>query len=166
MTIPESLSVLVECSVDHRFPLRVTSLSLGDLDALLRYGASPRIGEEVSRTWQRTRGGSRSACRRRAHRVEQNRVTTPARRHREAAPDCEDYLNEMPGILDVFGLEKLPDYTSFCSWEKEISVGNYRHWYLLRTRVCEDLIHFYKHLLRRASYVFGAGQSQRRGVHV
>ena len=27
----------------------------------------------------------------------------------------EDYLNEMPGILDVFGLEKSPDHTSFCN---------------------------------------------------
>ena len=25
----------------------------------------------------------------------------------------EDYLNEMPGILDVFDLEESPDYTSF-----------------------------------------------------
>jgi len=25
----------------------------------------------------------------------------------------EDYFNEMPGILDVFGLSKSPDHTSF-----------------------------------------------------
>ena len=40
--------------------------------------------------------------------------------------DCEDYLNEMPGILDVFGLEKSPDHTSFCNWEKEISMRTLR----------------------------------------
>ena len=29
----------------------------------------------------------------------------------------EDYLNEMPGILDVFGVESSPDHSSFCSVE-------------------------------------------------
>ena len=27
--------------------------------------------------------------------------------------DVEDYLNEMPGILDIFGLDKSTDHTSF-----------------------------------------------------
>jgi IS5 family transposase len=31
----------------------------------------------------------------------------------------EDQLNEMPGILDVFGLNKSPDFTSFSKWDKE-----------------------------------------------
>src|SRR5699024_266930 len=29
---------------------------------------------------------------------------------------CEDYLNEVPGILDVSGLEKSPDDTTFHNW--------------------------------------------------
>ena len=49
-------NVEFSCSVDHRFRLRVTSLSSGDLDALLQYGASPRASEEVSRNWERARG--------------------------------------------------------------------------------------------------------------
>jgi len=44
---------------------------------------------------------------------------------------CEDYLNEMPGILDVFGLEKSPDHTSFCNWEKEFPMRTLRR--LLRS---------------------------------
>lgn len=31
----------------------------------------------------------------------------------------EDYLNEMPRIFDVFGLEKSPDYTLFSKWDGE-----------------------------------------------
>ncbi|GAA0249626.1 hypothetical protein GCM10009000_077330 [Halobacterium noricense] len=33
----------------------------------------------------------------------------------------EDYLNEMPGILNVFDLEESPDYTSFSKWDGEFS---------------------------------------------
>ena len=40
--------------------------------------------------------------------------------------DCEDHLTEMPGILDVFGLEKSPDHTLFCNWEKGISMRTLR----------------------------------------
>ena len=40
--------------------------------------------------------------------------------------DCEGYLNEMPGILDVFGLEKSPDHTSFWTWDKEFSTREWR----------------------------------------
>jgi len=39
---------------------------------------------------------------------------------------CEDYLNEMPGILDVFGLEKSPDHTSFWNWDKEFPTRELR----------------------------------------
>lgn len=39
---------------------------------------------------------------------------------------CEDYLNEMPAILDVFGLEKSPDHTSFWNWDKEFSTRRLR----------------------------------------
>jgi IS5 family transposase len=35
----------------------------------------------------------------------------------------EDYLNEMPGILDVFGLEKSPDHTSFSLWDGEFPMN-------------------------------------------
>jgi IS5 family transposase len=38
----------------------------------------------------------------------------------------EDYLNEMPGILDVFGLEKSPDYTSFSKWDGEFPMQELR----------------------------------------
>ena len=39
---------------------------------------------------------------------------------------CEDYLNEMPDILDVFGLEKSPDHTSLWNWEHEFSTRRLR----------------------------------------
>jgi hypothetical protein len=32
----------------------------------------------------------------------------------------------MPGILDVFGLEKSPDYTTFHNWDKEFSARELR----------------------------------------
>jgi IS5 family transposase len=38
----------------------------------------------------------------------------------------EDYLNEMPGILDVFDLEKSPDYTSFSKWDGEFPMQELR----------------------------------------
>ena len=38
----------------------------------------------------------------------------------------EDYLNEMPGILDVFDLEKSPDHTSVSNWNKEFSMRQLR----------------------------------------
>jgi len=44
----------------------------------------------------------------------------------------EDYLNEMPGILDVFGLEKSPDYTSFSVWDDEFPMKE------LRRLFCRD----------------------------
>lgn len=40
--------------------------------------------------------------------------------------ELEDYLNEMPGILDVFGLEKSPDYTSFSKWDSEFPMQELR----------------------------------------
>ena len=42
--------------------------------------------------------------------------------------ETEDYLNEMPGILAVFGLNEAPHYSSFCRWENE-----YRMWELRRS---------------------------------
>lgn len=38
----------------------------------------------------------------------------------------EDYLNEMPGILDVFDLKKSPDYTSFSVWDGEFPMQELR----------------------------------------
>jgi len=38
----------------------------------------------------------------------------------------EDYLNEMPGILNVFGLEKSPDHTSFSKWDREFPMKELR----------------------------------------
>jgi transposase, IS5 family len=38
----------------------------------------------------------------------------------------EDYLNEMPGILDVLGIEKSPDYTSFSKWDAEFPMQELR----------------------------------------
>lgn len=38
----------------------------------------------------------------------------------------EDYLNEMPGILDVFALERSPDYTSFSKWDGEFPMQEFR----------------------------------------
>ena len=38
----------------------------------------------------------------------------------------EDYLNEMPNILDVFGLTKSPDFTSFSKWDKEFPMRTLR----------------------------------------
>ncbi len=38
----------------------------------------------------------------------------------------EDYLNEMPGILDVFGLETSPDYTSFSVWDGDFPMQELR----------------------------------------
>ena len=39
---------------------------------------------------------------------------------------CEDYLNEMPGSLEVFELETSPDHTSFWNWEKEFPTRRLR----------------------------------------
>jgi len=36
-------------------------------------------------------------------------------------------LNEMTGILDVFGLERSPDYTSFSVWDSESPMQELRH---------------------------------------
>ena len=38
----------------------------------------------------------------------------------------EDYLNEMPGILDVFGLESSPEFTSFSVWDGEFPMQELR----------------------------------------
>jgi IS5 family transposase len=38
----------------------------------------------------------------------------------------EDYLNEMPGILGVFGLDESPDYTAFSKWDTEFSTRTFR----------------------------------------
>lgn len=45
----------------------------------------------------------------------------------------EDYLNEMPGIFDVFGLDKSPDYTLFSKWDTEFPTQTLRR--LLRRLV-------------------------------
>lgn len=50
----------------------------------------------------------------------------------------EDYLNEMTGILDVFSLEKSPDYTSFSKWDGEFPMQELRRLLpLLRTYLGE-----------------------------
>ncbi len=33
--------------------------------------------------------------------------------------ETEDYLNEIPGVLSVFGLDEARHYNSFCWWENE-----------------------------------------------
>ena len=38
----------------------------------------------------------------------------------------EDYLNEMPGILGVFGIEKSPDYSSFSVWDNDFPMKELR----------------------------------------
>ena len=38
----------------------------------------------------------------------------------------EDYLNEMPGILDVFDLDESPDHTSFSIWDGEFPMQELR----------------------------------------
>ena len=38
----------------------------------------------------------------------------------------EDYLNEMPGILDVFDLETSPDHSSFSLWDGEFPMKELR----------------------------------------
>jgi IS5 family transposase len=38
----------------------------------------------------------------------------------------EDYLNEMPGILDVLDIENSPDYTSFSKWDGEFPMQELR----------------------------------------
>ena len=38
----------------------------------------------------------------------------------------EDYLNEMPGILDVLDIEKSPDYTSFSKWDGDFPMQELR----------------------------------------
>ncbi len=40
--------------------------------------------------------------------------------------ETEDYLNEMPGILGVFGLDEAPHYSSFCRWENEYRMRELR----------------------------------------
>jgi len=40
--------------------------------------------------------------------------------------ETEDYLNEMPGILDVFDLDEAPHYSSFCRWENEYRMRELR----------------------------------------
>ncbi len=40
-------------------------------------------------------------------------------RSEKSLRETEDYLNEMPGILAVFGLDKAPNYSSLCRWEQE-----------------------------------------------
>jgi hypothetical protein len=40
--------------------------------------------------------------------------------------DVENYLNEMPGILDIFGLDKSPDHTSFSNWDGEFPMQQLR----------------------------------------
>ena len=38
----------------------------------------------------------------------------------------EDYLNEMPGILEVFGVESSPDHSSFSLWDDEFPMKELR----------------------------------------
>jgi len=40
--------------------------------------------------------------------------------------ETEDYLNEMPGVLAVFGLDEAPHYSSFCRWEDEYRMRELR----------------------------------------
>ena len=40
--------------------------------------------------------------------------------------ETEDYLNEMPGVLAVFGLNEAPHYSSFCRWENEYRMRELR----------------------------------------
>src|SRR6056297_4001577 len=40
--------------------------------------------------------------------------------------ETEDYLNEMSGILAVFGLEEAPHYSSICRWEDEYRMRELR----------------------------------------
>ena len=44
----------------------------------------------------------------------------------EPLRDVEDYLNEMPGILDISGLDKSPDHTSFSNWDGEFPMQQLR----------------------------------------
>ncbi len=39
---------------------------------------------------------------------------------------CEGYFNVMPGIFDVYGLEKSPDHTTFWTWDREFSMRELR----------------------------------------
>ncbi len=47
--------------------------------------------------------------------------------------ETEDYLNEMPGVLSLFGLDKASHYSSFCRWENEYRMRELRR--LLRVSV-------------------------------
>jgi IS5 family transposase len=40
--------------------------------------------------------------------------------------ETEDYLNEIPGILTVFGLDEAPHYSSFCWWGNEYRMRDLR----------------------------------------
>jgi len=40
--------------------------------------------------------------------------------------ETEDYLNEMPGVLNVFDLAEAPHYSSFCRWENEFRMRELR----------------------------------------
>ena len=33
--------------------------------------------------------------------------------------ETEEYLNEMPGVLGVFGLNEAPHYSSLCRWKQQ-----------------------------------------------
>jgi IS5 family transposase len=53
----------------------------------------------------------------------------------------EDYLNEMPGILDVFGLEKSPNYSSFSVWDGEFPMKKLRRLLPFSGRIRERYRH-------------------------
>lgn len=40
--------------------------------------------------------------------------------------ETEDYLNDMPGVLAVFGLDEAPHYSSFCRLEQEYRMRELR----------------------------------------
>jgi len=40
--------------------------------------------------------------------------------------ETEDYLNEIPAIIAVFGLDKTPHYCSLCRWESKYQVRELR----------------------------------------
>jgi len=40
--------------------------------------------------------------------------------------ETEGYLNEMPGVLAVFGLDGAPHYSSFCRWGNESQMHDLR----------------------------------------
>ena len=53
----------------------------------------------------------------------------------------EDYLNEIPDILDVFGLEQSPDHTSFSVWDREFPMQELRRLLRRSAEQAAQLLH-------------------------